>query len=321
MTRVEMSASDIKIDGIYYSFTKSEAIVSYSHYTDERNQNAYSGDIVIPESVTYNGQIYNVTSISNYAFSYCAKITSVTIPNTITSIGQYAFNRCSGITSVIIPNSVTSIGGGAFYGCSSLSSFTFSDNMTTISGGLFEGCSRLSSIIIPNNITSIGNGAFKNCYNLNFIIIPNSVTKIGDSVFKGCSLKSITIGSGVTKIGKFVFDYAPIKVIWLTNTPPEGYENAEGCINYVVNDQYIKLFNRMVYPYLSSIFEYEGIRYVPVNPTEKTCDAIDCVYNISAAHLIIGKEPIYKGIEMTIRNVNPYFCFGNLNINTIIISN
>ena len=42
-------------------------------------------------------------------------MTSVTIPNSVTSIGDYAFAYCHRLTNVTIPNSVTSIGVSAFF--------------------------------------------------------------------------------------------------------------------------------------------------------------------------------------------------------------
>ena len=79
--------------------------------------NVYTGIVVIPEEVTYNGVTLKVTSIGEYAFQDCSNLTSVTIPNSVTSIGKAAFDECSGLTSVTIPNSVTSIGSEAFYRC------------------------------------------------------------------------------------------------------------------------------------------------------------------------------------------------------------
>ena len=84
--------------------------------------NSYSGEIVIPSTVTYTEQSYSVTSIGRGAFRSCSDLTSVTIPNSVTSIGRSAFDGCSGLTSVTIPNSVTSIGDYAFSNCSGLTS-------------------------------------------------------------------------------------------------------------------------------------------------------------------------------------------------------
>ena len=47
--------------------------------------------------ITFDG---DVTSIGDYAFSNCSKLTSITIPKTITYIGDGAVNKC-GILDVI----------------------------------------------------------------------------------------------------------------------------------------------------------------------------------------------------------------------------
>ena len=70
-----------------------------------------------PKQVVIKGE---VTTIGNYMFQDCAKLTSVTIPNTVTSIGEMAFRSCEKLTSVTIPASVTSIGQGAFSVCTGL---------------------------------------------------------------------------------------------------------------------------------------------------------------------------------------------------------
>ena len=104
---------------IYYSWTNdhTELYVSYKGQDYDSYSNEYTGKVVIPESVTYNGTTYSVTGIGGSAFRYCSGLTSVTIPNSVTSIGKDAFAECSGLTNVTIPNSVTSIGSGAFYYC------------------------------------------------------------------------------------------------------------------------------------------------------------------------------------------------------------
>ena len=117
-------ASDTDVEGIYYNFDANNftATVTYrGSYSDEYDE--YTGDVVIPATVTYGGKTYSVTSIGEDAFDSCSGLTSITIPNSVTSIGDWAFADCSGLTSVTIPNSVTSIGNGAFGGCSGVTNF------------------------------------------------------------------------------------------------------------------------------------------------------------------------------------------------------
>ena len=106
---------------IYYVYNNGSSgttvSVSYRGRDFDSYSNEYSGDIVIPKSVTYNAKTYSVTSIGESAFRGCSGLTSITISNSVTSIGWYAFEGCSGLTSITIPNSVTSIGGYAFSSC------------------------------------------------------------------------------------------------------------------------------------------------------------------------------------------------------------
>ena len=161
------SAHDIEVkntDGvtIYYNYTNdgTELAVTFrgSIYTDYPDE--YTGNVVIPEEVTYMDKTRKVTSIGDYAFGYCKELTSITIPNSVTNICGDAFYSCSGLTSITIPNSVTSIGENAFYMCSGLTSITIPNGVTSISYGTFSLCSSLTSVDIPNSVTNIGKKAF-----------------------------------------------------------------------------------------------------------------------------------------------------------------
>ena len=83
-------AYDFEVDGIYYNIDGNSVSVTCR----DNSYNSYSGDVVIPATVTYNDVVYNVTSIGSEAFYYCSGLTSVTIPQGVTSIGNAAFYYC-----------------------------------------------------------------------------------------------------------------------------------------------------------------------------------------------------------------------------------
>ena len=103
-----VKAYDAYVDGIYYNFNKDgkNAIVTYLSFASSDNTFAYSGVVIIPDKVTYNGETYSVTSIDQCAFWLCSELTSVTIPNSVLSISSGAFTGCSGLKTVTIPQSV-----------------------------------------------------------------------------------------------------------------------------------------------------------------------------------------------------------------------
>ena len=84
---ISASADVVEVDGINYDISGTTATVTSGGVK-------YSGDIVIPESITFENSKYSVTSIGDEAFDHCHSLTSVTIPNSVTSIGSAAFSFC-----------------------------------------------------------------------------------------------------------------------------------------------------------------------------------------------------------------------------------
>lgn len=115
---ISSHAFSFEVNGINYEVT------SETDLTVEVSHNNYSGDIVIPENVEYNGKTYSVTFIGIRAFRGCSDLTSVTIPNGVYAIGGFAFSDCVSLTSVTIPNSVIGIEYCAFKNCVKLTSIT-----------------------------------------------------------------------------------------------------------------------------------------------------------------------------------------------------
>lgn len=91
-------------------------------------------------------------------------ITQVVFEGDITTIGNYSFYRCTRLTSITIPNSVISIGTGAFLDCTGLKEITMPDDsnskLHSIGAYAFEDCRSLKSITIPSSVQSIGEHAF-----------------------------------------------------------------------------------------------------------------------------------------------------------------
>ena len=135
------------------------------NYDSKKNRNPVYNNSNVKKVVIEDG----VTSIGNYAFTYCVSLTSITIPDSVTSIGYYAFFYCSSLTSITISDSVTSIGNYAFFYCRSLTSITIPDSVTSIGNYAFSNCRSLTSITISDSVTSIGNDAFYGCSNLKTI--------------------------------------------------------------------------------------------------------------------------------------------------------
>jgi len=198
------SAYDAEIDGLYYNLSEGNAVVTRD---DLHESNLYSGNVSIPESITYNGKTYPVTGIDGSAFGNCRNLTSVTIPESVTNIGNGAFQGCRALNSVIIPKGVTEIDQNVFMNCTSLKSVSIPEGVTSIGIAAFSNCSSLESIIIPNAVTSIGNIAFANCRSLTSITIPEGITSIGYGTFSKCSgLTSVIIPNSVTRIGGEAFE-------------------------------------------------------------------------------------------------------------------
>ena len=129
---IEVANSDGVI--IYYVWTNNntELAVSYRGSYSDSYSDEYSGNVVIPESVEYNGKTYSVTSIGVSAFELCSGLTSVTIPNSVIYIGRWAFSGCKALLSITIPNSVTTIDRGAFVACTGLASIIVAEEIAML---------------------------------------------------------------------------------------------------------------------------------------------------------------------------------------------
>lgn len=226
-------AWDFEVDGYCYN-KLTESTCALALPTGKGGLSYYTGDVAIPEYVTYRGVQYAVTKIANCAFSrsqtsgssitYNDELLSVTLPATLEEIADNGFRGCRKLTSITIPASVTKVGYTAFEGCSKISDVTIVDGDIPINfvcgntnyRGVFSDCP-LTKIHIGRNITMsllyssyddfcYSNGPFSWKDKLVEVKISDNVTEIPDYLFYGNSkMSNIILGNNITKIGRGAF--------------------------------------------------------------------------------------------------------------------
>ena len=142
-------AHDAEVDGIFYNLDAANKTATVTFKGDNYwDDDEYSGDVVIPETVTYNGVTYSVTSLGDDCFNGCKRLTSITIPNSVTSLGDCCFFGCSSLTSITIPNSVTSLGDFCFNRCYSLTSIYMLPTTPPGTGSDVFGATLLATVYV-----------------------------------------------------------------------------------------------------------------------------------------------------------------------------
>ena len=234
------------IDGLYYDLDTSNRTATVTYEVDGTgNYASLPADVVIPESVEYNGVTFTVTKIADKAFANCTSMESICVPGTVTQVGDY--RKESSTTPSTLP----------FYGCSSLKKVRIEDGEQPIalgsycryyyirysgyyydtdnSYGLFSSCP-LEEVYIGRNIEYApnndypfkdnpefyGNSAFYKQEYLKSVTISVSVTKILPYLFKDCKhLNDLTINGALTEIPERAFDACNIISLVLPNTVEE----------------------------------------------------------------------------------------------------
>ena len=242
-----LQAASITYDGINYTTSGNKATIA--KYTIDKTVTPYdtlfySGDIVIPETFTYEGTEYTVVATAANSFLDCRNLTSVKLPASCVTIGRNTFKGCSGLTTSPIPETATSVGSGVFNGCTSLEEITIVPGWNKPISEEFANCDNLKRLIITDGetpvvmkLTAFGSNPeartalssieyiymgrnvdasaytnaeqpFHNMSGLKTLVIGGETTTIQSTTFQGCTaLTNVTFNEGnkVSSIGTSAF--------------------------------------------------------------------------------------------------------------------
>ncbi len=192
---------------LYYKVTNGGASIVPPHYLDYGIFEEPTGELAIPDSVSWNDSTYAVVEIGTRAFRLCDSLTSVHIPGTVTKIQGAAFENCTSIAAVSGGAAVDTISAKAFQNCSTLTSFAMPESVVYIGQRAFWHCTGLTAVTIPEAVAYIGPHAFDSCSNLTTINFNATLyTGFGNAAFVGCdNVTALHIGDSVQRIPQGLF--------------------------------------------------------------------------------------------------------------------
>lgn len=205
------------------------------------------------------------TVIGDYAFTNCANLAALTLPEGGITIGKHAFQYAENLTSVVHLDRVAAIGDYAFAN-TGLTEVVLGDNVVVNEGGFFS--SKVVRLTLGAN-ANIGFGAFQKCTELETVVMPEhggvtvgtsafagdtklseiDLTKLGESIgneaFYNCSSLTKADLASVKFIGDYAFaDCSRLKEISLSSVVLIG----EGAFARVSETGGAPIFTALVLP-------------------------------------------------------------------------
>ena len=202
---VKEFSSGFEVGGLFYKTAKGYSM-DFVEVTGNQGGGKYSGDVVVPGTVEYDGITYTVKGVGNWAFEGCGDLRKVTISEGISKIGAYAFCYCGNLERVILPSTLEYIDNlnRVFTGCSKLEIITTApregqeDYYYLYDEALYMHINRekreilswipekkTGTVVIKEGTTKIADYSIY-LTNVDKIVIPESVKSIDINTFVSC---------------------------------------------------------------------------------------------------------------------------------------
>ena len=138
---------------ITYRLTSKEE-ANNQHVSVIKGEEAYRGNINIPDTVNYMDIDFTVNAIGDAAFSE-SNIIEIGLPQTLEKIGDEAFYGCSRLRNMTYPESLKSIGVSAFEDCVKMTEVVLCENVEKIEAYAFAGCTGLTNVYSLNPVPPV----------------------------------------------------------------------------------------------------------------------------------------------------------------------
>ena len=217
--------------GIYYNISGDEAMVGDTSFGAADYQGAGDGIVIIPDAVSKDGNVYDVTNISSYAFNRCSKLREITVGDNVQKISEGAFSL-SGLSKIHIGKQVQKIETTwlvPFEG-TKLEEITIDPEniFYTVKDGVlftadmselvrYPGQDTRTEYTIPDSVTKISQYAFESARNVKNMMIPSGVEEIGAAAFEAATaLYPVQDLRNVKRLGAMAFaDVKNLRMILL----------------------------------------------------------------------------------------------------------
>ena len=158
----------VEVNGVFYTLDTENHTAMTTFKNDKYN--SYSGRVVIPDEIAYEGVTYVVNAI-----------------------GERTFQDCRDLTDVYVGRNVQVIYMGAF-GSAALRSLTFAAGsmLYYVDGWAFNACD-IPSVVLPEGTQILIMCAFQSC-SMQRVVIPSTVVSFGQVAFNYClNLKDVYV--------------------------------------------------------------------------------------------------------------------------------
>lgn len=217
--------------GIYYNISGDEAMVGDTSFGAADYQGAGDGIVIIPDAVSKDGNVYDVTNISSYAFNRCSKLREIMVGDNVQKISEGAFSL-SGLSKIHIGKQVQKIETSwlvPFEG-TKLEDITIDpeNRFYTVKDGVlftadmselvrYPSQDTRTEYTIPDSVTKISQYAFESVRNVKNMMIPSGVEEIGAAAFEASTaLYPVQDLRNVKRLGAMAFaDVKNLRMILL----------------------------------------------------------------------------------------------------------